>query len=308
VKVAYRPLCAAQLVHLEGAFPHPEESEGPMRGVEHGNPEHGNLGHGDWKAANPQAADSQHWEPAGLVDAKRFLIEQDYAKYTADQQALWSELVERRMAQLKQCACREYLEGWDALGLGAERIPCYPEISQRLYQRTGWRAQPVSAFMPERAFFEMLKARMFPVTVWLRSRESMDYIPEPDMLHDALGHLPMFADQSFADAVEEYGRVCHAMENEEKLERMGRLYWYTFEFGLIRQAGEVRVYGSGVASSQKECTNVYSGGCEICDFTVERVLNTTVKVDRIHSRLFAIRDFSELHTAVGEALRIVGHE
>jgi phenylalanine-4-hydroxylase len=159
--------------------------------------------------------------------------------------------------------------------------------------------------MPSRAFFEMLKARQFPTTTWLRSRESMDYTPEPDILHDALGHLPMFADQRFADAVAEYGRVCHSMESEEKLERMGRLYWYTFEFGLIRQDGAVRVYGSGVASSQKECTNVFSGGCEIRDFSVAEVLKTTVKVDEIHKRLFAISSFDEILGAVRMAQEIV---
>jgi phenylalanine-4-hydroxylase len=244
-------------------------------------------------------------EPAELVAAKPFLIEQDYASYTSDQRVLWSELVQRRMAQLEQCACREYLQGWHALGLEAGRIPYLPEISKRLYERTGWKVQPVSGFMPEPAFFEMLAARQFPATTWLRSRESMDYTPEPDMLHDALGHLPMLAEQSFADAVAEYGRVCHAMVNEDKLERMGRLYWYTFEFGLIRQDGAAKVYGSGVASSQKECTNVLTGGCEIRDFNVVEVLNTTVKVDQIHQRLFAIGTFAEILVAIGEARRIV---
>jgi phenylalanine-4-hydroxylase len=240
-----------------------------------------------------------------LVQAKPFLIDQDYTKYTGEQHALWSELVARRMAQLAQCACREYLEGWKAIGLEQERIPHLAEVSGKLTERTGWRVQPVSGFMPARAFFEMLEARQFPTTTWLRSRESMDYTPEPDILHDALGHLPMFADQSFGDAVAEYGRVCHSMENEEKLERMGRLFWYTFEFGLIRQDGEVKVYGSGVASSQQECTNVLSGGCEIRDFSVGEVLNTTVKVDEVHKRLFAIRSFSEILTAVGVAREIV---
>jgi phenylalanine-4-hydroxylase len=267
--------------------------------LEHTSPEHGGLEHRNAMHASPLP------ECAELVDAKPYLIEQDYAKYTADQQAEWRELVERRMGQLRHCACREYLAGWDALGLSAEQIPYYPEISERLCRRTGWHAQPVSGFMPERAFFEMLKARLFPVTTWLRSRDSMDYIPEPDMLHDALGHLPMFAEQSFGDAVAEYGRVCHAMEDDEKLERMGRLYWYTFEFGLIRQQGDVKIYGSGVASSHAECTNVLSGGCEIVDFSVERVLNTTVKVDEIHKRLFAIHSFSEILPAVGEAWKIV---
>lgn len=242
-----------------------------------------------------------------LVAAKPFLIEQDYTKYTADQHALWSELVQRRMAQLKQCACREYLEGWSALGLEQQRIPRLPEISERLVQRTGWKVQPVSGFMPARAFFEMLAARQFPTTTWLRSHESMDYTPEPDILHDALGHLPMFAEQRFADAVAEYGRVCGSMESEEKLETMGRLYWYTFEFGLIRQDGAVKVYGSGVASSQEECTNVLSGGCEIRNFNVAEVLNTTVKVDEIHKRLFAIDSFAEILSAVREAREIVEH-
>jgi len=265
--------------------------------------EHGNLQSGEPEHGGKRLQTKPEW-CSELVDAKPYLIEQDYSRYTNDQQAEWGELVERRMGQLRRWACREYLDGWDALGLSGARIPFYPEISERMHERTGWRAQPVSGFMPERAFFEMLKNRLFPVTTWLRGRDSMDYIPEPDMLHDALGHLPMFGDRRFADAMQEYGRVCHAME-EEKLERMGRLYWYTFEFGLVRQQGEVRVFGSGVASSHKECTNVLSGGCEIVDFSVERVLNTTVKVDQIHKRLFAIRDFGELHTAVGEALKIV---
>jgi len=247
----------------------------------------------------------QGLEHTGLVAAKPFLIEQDYAKYTSGQHQLWSELVARRMAQLRQCACHEYLEGWRALGLEQERIPHLPDISDRLEKLTGWRVQPVSGFMPSRAFFEMLEARQFPTTTWLRSRESMDYTPEPDILHDALGHLPMFADQRFADAVAEYGRVCGSMQSEEKLERMGRLYWYTFEFGLIRQDGAVKVYGSGVASSQEECTNVLSGGCEICDFSVAKVLNTTVKVDEIHKRLFAIDSFAEILGAVREAREIV---
>jgi phenylalanine-4-hydroxylase len=209
------------------------------------------------------------------------------------------------MAQLEHCACREYLEGWKALGLEQERIPHLAQVSKLLEKRTGWKVQPVSGFMPSRAFFEMLAAKQFPTTTWLRSPESMDYTPEPDILHDALGHLPMFADQSFADAVAEYGRVCYAMESEEKLERMGRLYWYTFEFGLIRQGGVVKVYGSGVASSQAECTNVLSGGCEIRNFNVAEVLDTTVKVDQIHKRLFAINSFEEILGAVHAAREIV---
>jgi phenylalanine-4-hydroxylase len=242
---------------------------------------------------------------SGLIAAKPYLIEQDYSIYTQDEHQLWSELVARRMAQLNTCACREYLEGWSVLGLEEDRIPKLSEVSRRLEKRTGWKVSPVSAFMPSRAFFEMLAARQFPTTIKLRSRASMDYTPEPDILHDALGHLPMFAHQVFADAVEEYGKFCYSISGEQALERMGRLYWYTFEFGLIRQDGQVKVYGSGVASSQGECTNVLNGGCEIRDFSVPEVLNTTVKVDEIHHRLFAIDSFDSVLAAVREAKRYV---
>ena len=237
----------------------------------------------------------------GLIAAKPYLIEQDHSRYSADEHQLWSELVARRMAQLSTCACREYLDGWSTLGLEQDRIPKLSEVSRRLWERTGWKVTPVSGFMPSRAFFEMLAARQFPTTIKLRSRESMDYTPEPDILHDVLGHLPMFAHQVFADAVEEYGEFCRSIEGEQALERMGRLYWYTFEFGLIRQDGQVKVYGSGVASSQGECSNVLTGGCEIRDFSVAEVLNTPVKVDEIHHRLFAIDSFDTVLAAVREA-------
>jgi phenylalanine-4-hydroxylase len=242
---------------------------------------------------------------AGLVAAKPYLIEQDYSRYTSDEHQLWSELVARRMAQLSACACSEYLDGWSALGLEEDRIPKLSEVSRKLEKRTGWKVSPVSAFMPSRAFFEMLAARQFPTTVKLRSRESMDYTPEPDILHDALGHLPMFAHQAFADAVGEYGKLCYSISDGQALERMGRLYWYTFEFGLLRRNGEIKVYGSGVASSQAECTNVLTGGCEIRDFSVPEVLNTTVKVDEVHHLLFAIDSFDSLMAAVREAKQYV---
>ena len=240
-----------------------------------------------------------------LVVAKPYLIEQDYSVYTPDEHQLWSELVARRMAQLSKCACSEYLQGWSVLGLEEDRIPNLREVSRKLEKRTGWRVSPVSGFMPSRAFFEMLAARQFPTTIKLRSRESMDYTPEPDILHDALGHLPMFAHQVFADAVEEYGKFCYSISGEQALERMGRLYWYTFEFGLLRRDGKVQVYGSGVASSQGECSNVLRGGCEIRDFSVAEVLNTPVKVDEIHHRLFAIDSFDSVLDAVREAKRYV---
>src|SRR5271166_3064502 len=209
-----------------------------------------------------------------LTVAEPFLIQQDWAAYTPAQHAVWAELVRRRMPQLAEHACQEYLDGFDQIGLREDTIPNLAEVSKRLGPRTGWSATPVSGFLPPDAFFEMLATRQFPTTTWLRSRDSLEYTPEPDIFHDVFGHVPMHAHPVFADFLQHYGSVCAKAKDAEILERLGRLFWYTVEFGLIRQNGKIKVYGSGVISSHRECTNVIEGGCEVRDFDLDEVLAT----------------------------------
>ena len=236
-----------------------------------------------------------------LRAAAPFLIEQKYGEYSAEQHAVWQELVSRRRPQIESYACREYLEGFKIIGLENDRLPNLAAISAQLKPRTGWNTTPVSGFLPAQAFFEMLAARMFPTTTWIRSRDSLEYIPEPDIFHDVFGHVPMHAHRVFADFLQHYGSVCVRINDQELLERLGRLFWYTVEFGLIRQDGTVKVYGSGVISSHGECTNVIEGGCEIREFDLEEILKTPVRVDRIHSQLFAIESFDQLYEAMHAA-------
>ncbi len=213
-----------------------------------------------------------------LVAAASYLIQQKYQDYTADQHAVWAELVRRRRPHLDAHACREYLDGYEIIGLQDDRLPNLYAISGRLKPRTGWSTTPVSGFLPGAAFFEMLAARMFPVTTW-----------------------PMHAHPVFAEFLQHYGMICAKVKDAEALERLGRLFWYTVEFGLIRQDGEIKVYGSGVISSHRECTNVIDGGCEVRDFSLDEVLATPVKVDEIQKRLFAIKSFDQIYEAVREA-------
>lgn len=153
------------------------------------------------------------------------------------------------------------------------------------------------------AFFEMLAARRFPTTTWLRSRDSLEYTPEPDIFHDVFGHVPMHAHAVFADFLAQYGRVCAGIEDQAVLEKLGRLFWYTVEFGLIREGAEVKVYGSGLISSHGECMNVMEGNCAIHDFALDEVLNTPVKVDEMHHLLFAISSFDQIYEAMHVAER-----
>ena len=236
-----------------------------------------------------------------LVAAAPYLIQQKYQDYTADQHGVWEELVRRRRPQLDAHACREYLEGFQIIGLRDDRLPDLSAITDRLRPRTGWSTTPVSGFLPAEAFFEMLAARMFPTTTWLRGRDSLGYIPEPDIFHDVFGHVPMHAHPVFADFLQHYGSVCAKVKDPDALERLGRLFWYTVEFGLIRQDGKIKVYGSGVISSHGECTNVIDGGCEVRDFSLNEVLSTPVKVDAIHKLLFAIESFDQIYEAMRQA-------
>ena len=237
-----------------------------------------------------------------------FLIQQDYDSYTQEQHETWAELVSRRMPQLAKHAAEEYLEGFAIIGLRADRLPNLADISARLGPRTGWNTVPVSGFMPGPAFFEMLSLRQFPTTTWLRKRDSLEYTPEPDIFHDVFGHVPMHAHPVFADFLAHYGQLCAGIEDEAILERIGRLFWYTVEFGLIRQHGRIRVYGSGLISSNGECTNVLEGHCQVRDFSLEAVLNTPVQVDQMHKVLFAIESFEQIYEALQQVAADAGVE
>jgi phenylalanine-4-hydroxylase len=236
-----------------------------------------------------------------LSAAEPYLIRQDYAAYTQEQHAVWAELVERVYPELEKHAAREYLEGFEIIGLQRDCLPHLGSISARLEPRTGWNSTPVSGFLPAPAFFEMLATRRFPTTTWLRSRDSLEYTPEPDIFHDVFGHVPMHAHAVFAGFLERYGRVCAAAQDEAVLEKLGRIFWYTVEFGVIRQGGEIKAYGSGIISSHGECSNVMSGGCAIRDFTLDEVLRTPVKVDELHKLLFAVESFDQIYDAMDEA-------
>ena len=236
-----------------------------------------------------------------LTAAAPFLIEQDWAAYTPEQHAVWAELVQQRMPQLQDHACAAYLRGFEQIGLSKDKLPELAAVSARLSPRTGWQSIPVSGFLPADAFFEMLATRKFPTTTWLRSRESMGYTPEPDIFHDVFGHVPMHAHPVFAEFLQHYGQVCARLTDPMALDRMGRLFWFTVEFGLIREAGGVKVYGSGLISSHGECSRVLAGGCEVRDFNLDAVFAQEFQTSTMQPVLFAVESFEQIYEATKTA-------
>ena len=241
-----------------------------------------------------------------FLAAEPYLIEQDWASYTPAQHAVWQELVSRRMPELEKHACAEYLDGFERIGLQQDSIPELAAVNRRLGPRTGWNARPVSGYLPAPAFFEMLAARQFPTTTGIRSMDSLEYIPEPDIFHDVFGHVPMHAHPVFADFLAHYGQVCTQLENEKDLEKMGRLFWFTVEFGVIRQHGEIKLYGSGLISSHGEARYVIEGKPEIRDFELDAVLEQQFSISQMQPILYAVESFEQIYEATKLAERRLG--
>ena len=241
-----------------------------------------------------------------LHRAESYLVEQDWSLYKPEQHVVWQELVTRRMPELQKHACAEYLDGFQQIGLSADAIPDLAAINQRLSPRTGWRARPVSGYLPAAAFFEMIATRQFPTTITLRGRDSLEYTPEPDIFHDVFGHVPMHAHPVFADFLAHYGQVSARLEDERDLLHMGRLFWFTVEFGVIRQRGEIKLYGSGLISSHGEGRYVVEGGPEIRDFNLEEVFEQDFSISEMQPVLYAVDSFEQIYQATKEAERLLG--
>ena len=241
-----------------------------------------------------------------LSAAQPYFIEQDCAAYTPEQHAVWTELVNRCMPMLEQHACSEYLDGFEQIGLRKDSIPDLAAVNRRLGPRTGWNARPVSGYLPAAAFFEMLASRHFPTTTGIRGMDSLEYIPEPDIFHDVFGHVPMHAHPVFANFLAHYGQVCTRLGDEKDLEKMGRLFWFTVEFGVIRQQGEIKLYGSGLISSHGESRYVTDGKPEIRDFNLDAVLAQQFSISEMQPVLYAVESFEQIYEATKEAERRLG--
>jgi phenylalanine-4-hydroxylase len=233
-------------------------------------------------------------------------IQQDWNGYTPDDHAVWGILYERRMRELAGNGSRVFLAGAETIGLRRDQVPELKEVNARLEARTGWMAVPVSGFIPAREFFRCLAHRRFPTTVIVRSREQLDYLPEPDIFHDVFGHVPLHADPVFADFLQKFGAVACQARNEEETTQMARLFWFTVEFGLTRDEGEVKVYGSGLISSAGDAANALSHRCERRPFSLDAVISQPFEIDRFQDVLFVVDSFDQLFQAVEEAGRRIG--
>src|SRR5438477_8878645 len=236
-------------------------------------------------------------------------VEQNWPAYTEDEHAIWRLLFERQQKLLKRRACREYLEGLQELGVAAHGIPDFGRLSDILDRATGWRIAPVPGLVPDDVFFAFLAARRFPSTCFIRRRDQLDYLEEPDIFHDIYGHVPMLMNPVFADYMQAYGEGGLKALRLGHLKQLARLYWYTVEFGLIATQEGLRIYGSGILSSAGESLYCLDDPRpNRVRFDLRRVMRTRYRIDDFQQTYFVIDDFRQLFDATRPDFAPIYHE
>lgn len=171
--------------------------------------------------------------------------------YSDEENSVWRDLYARQIEIIPGRVCQEFLDGIEMLDLPTDQIAQPEEVSSVLREKTGWEVAPVPALINFDRFFKLLSERKFPAASFIRTREEMDYLQEPDIFHEIFGHTAMLTHQGFADFTAAYGKAGVEASKEERV-YLARLYWFTVEFGLLHTADGVRVYGGGIASSPGE--------------------------------------------------------
>ncbi len=222
-------------------------------------------------------------------------IPQDWDRFSADEHAMWDRLFARQAEMLPGRAADAFLKGLDVLRLEKPGIPDYAELNARLMEATGWQVVAVPGLVPDDVFFDHLANRRFPAGNFIRKPEQLDYLQEPDIFHDVFGHVPMLADPVFGDYMQAYGEGGLRSLGFGALHKLARLYWYTVEFGLIREPQGLRIYGAGIVSSYGE--SIFAVEDESPNrilFDLERVMRTEYRIDDFQQNYFVIDSLDEL--------------
>lgn len=223
-------------------------------------------------------------------------IEPSQTDYSSEDHRVWDDLFKRQMEVLPKRAASAFMAGLDKLDLSRGGIPEFGELSEGLGKLTGWSVIPVPMLIPDHVFFWHLANRRFPAGNFIRTRETFDYIQEPDVFHDVFGHVPMLTDPVFADYMQEYGRAGWKAMRYNRLKSLGALYWYTVEFGLIEEANGIRAYGAGILSGPTEARfAVEAKSPNRIMLNVDRVMRTDYVISDLQPTYFVIESFEDLY-------------
>jgi phenylalanine-4-hydroxylase len=228
------------------------------------------------------------------------IVEQPWGSYSTTDHSTWATLFARQQTVLPQRASQTFLDNLVRMDMRSDEIPKFEALNLVLRKTTGWELVGVEGLLPELTFFDHLANKRFPVTWWIRKPEQLDYLAEPDLFHDLFGHVPLLMEPVFADYMQAYGQggvKAHAI-GTEALANLTRLYWYTVEFGLIREPSGLRIYGSGIVSSKGESIHcLESPAPNRIGFDLQRIMRTRYRIDTFQKTYFVIDSYAQLMDA-----------
>jgi phenylalanine-4-hydroxylase len=228
---------------------------------------------------------------------------QVYENYTEEDHQVWKILFDKQKPNIEQFACKAFKDGLDKVGFTPDHIPDFEKTNQVLLKETGWQLIAVPGIVNDEEFFELMASRKFPATTWLRKMDEIDYLEEPDMFHDVFAHVPLLTNAHFADFLHALSHLgLKYLGNTEAIELLSRIYWYTVEFGLIREE-ELRIYGAGILSSAGETHYSVSKDPVHLPYNVESTLQSAYRKDVFQERYFIIDSFEQLYASLDAVTR-----
>jgi phenylalanine-4-hydroxylase len=273
--------------------------------------------------AEPSANDGLTTTKAPFIEQAqaegRLYIHQPYELYSDANHEAWRRLFTRMVDRWRRYANPRFLQGIDSLCLDPKRVPRLEDVNRFLSPLTGFKAKPVSGYVPSFMFFDCLRNREFPTTITIRDGATLDYLPEPDIFHDTAGHVPMHTDRAFADTLVRFGDCAHTAaeivrgiaDEQERIRQvtsifkaLARFFWFTIEFGLMRSGNGLKVYGSGLLSSYGEIAHsIDSPEVQRYPMQLEWVINQYFEIDQYQPLLFVVDSFDHLFDLVGQLER-----
>ena len=213
--------------------------------------------------------------------------------YTDDEHEVWREVWRNLSPLHERYACDEYLAVSDRVALPRTRIPQLAEVNAAIEPLHGFRMHPVAGLVSAGAFLTRLHERVFLSTQYMRHHSVPLYTPEPDVVHELIGHAATFGDERFVALNRAFGEATMRARDEEAIERIGRVYWYTLEFGVIREDNRVKVYGAGLLSSFGELGR-FETEEPLLPWDVETIASTPYDPTHYQQRLFAAPGFETM--------------
>ena len=248
------------------------------------------------------SAQTRSRNPAPPGAAPDWTIPQRWQDYTAAEHGIWNVLFRRQTEQLPDRVVPAFNTGIEALGLGPNGIPRFETLNERLQRLTGWRVLPVPGIVPEEIFFHHLAHRQFVAGRFIRTAAQLDYLEEPDVFHDVFGHVPLLANTAYANYMQAYGEAGVRAQPGPALAQLARLYWYTVEFGLMRDEDHLRIFGAGIVSSNGESEYALASAEPLrIGFDVRRTMRTEYQIDSFQKNYFVIDSFADLVRLTAEA-------